>query len=311
MTVVGAITLQILGPPPAPAHEEGEAVGSVATPVVRSGEIIAPQAALLEPSKNFPPAMLPRVAADGRVARLVYARGFDPADKRPRIGIVITGLGMSDGDSRAAIQSLPGQISLAVSPYAANPDALAQLCRTTGHEMLISLPLEPQGFPLNDAGTRSLLTGASAQQNAINLEWSLGRLQGYVGAVGALDGMRGERFAEQTSSWQAMLSDISQRGLLYIDPRPGKPSDALNKVPGRDVDLVIDDPPARAEIEAKLAALERLAREKGSAIGLAGPLRPVTIERIAAWSKGLADRGIALAPVSALVGGVANGAADK
>jgi polysaccharide deacetylase 2 family uncharacterized protein YibQ len=68
------------------------------------------------------------------------------------------------------------------------------------------------------------------------------------------------------------------------------------------VDVVVDDPPARAEIEAKLATLERLAREKGSALGLAGPLAPVTIERIASWAKGLDDKGIALAPVSALVG---------
>jgi hypothetical protein len=191
---------------------------------------------------------------------------------------------------------------LAFSPYAANPDALVQLCRVTGHEMLISLPLEPQGFPLNDAGSRSLLNGASASQNAVNLAWTLSRIQGYVGATGALDSMRGERFAEQTSSWKAMLDDLSQRGLLYIDPRPGHPSDLLAAVPGRDVDLVIDDPPGRADIEAKLAALERLAREKGSALGLAGPLAPVTVERIAAWAKGLSARGIVLAPVSALVG---------
>jgi polysaccharide deacetylase 2 family uncharacterized protein YibQ len=210
---------------------------------------------------------------------------------------------MSDADSKAAIQTLPGPISLAFNPYSPNPDALAQLSRSTGHEMLISLPLEPQGFPLNDAGSRSLLTGALPQQNATNLEWALGRIQGYVGATGALDGMRGERYAEQTVSWKAMLTELSRRGLLYVDPRPAKASDTLADVPGRSVDLVVDDPPARAEIEGKLAALERLARDKGSAIGLAGPLRPVTVERIAAWARGLDDRGIALVPVSALVQG--------
>ncbi|MBV8616074.1 MAG: divergent polysaccharide deacetylase family protein, partial [Acetobacteraceae bacterium] len=41
--------------------------------------------------------------------------------------------------------------------------------------------------------------------------------------------------------------------------------------------------------------------ERGSALGLAGAVRPVTVERVAAWTSQLAAQGIALAPVSALV----------
>jgi hypothetical protein len=279
-------------PPPPPARQP-----------VRPDEIAAPQTALLEPAKAFPPAMLPRVGPNGRVSRVVYARGFDRADARPRIALVVTGFGMSEADSRAAIDALPGPITLAFSPYAGSPDPLLEFCRTTGHEMLISIPMEPQGYPLNDAGSHSLLTGATPAQNGANLEWALSRIQGYVGATGAMEGMRGERFAGQAVSFEPMLNELSRRGLLYIDPRPGRAGDKLAAVPGRAVDLVVDDPPARAEIEAKLAALERLAREKGSALGIAGPLRPVTVERIAAWARGLGDRGIALAPASALVAG--------
>ena len=301
LLAAGAGTLQLLGPPERPPAPPEASPHAPSPPPVRTGEISAPQPALLEPSRAFPPAQLPRVAPDGRTARLVYARSPPNGVKRPRIALLVTGFGMSDADSKAAIQTLPGPISLSFSPYAPNPEPLAQLCRTAGHEMLISLPLEPQGFPFNDAGSKSLLTGAPPAQNAANLEWALGRTQGYVGATGALDGMRGERYAEQTSSWRAMLGELGRRGLLYVDPRPGKSSDRLADIPGRAVDLVIDDPPARAEIEAKLAGLERLAREKGVAMGLAGPLRPVTIERIAAWAKGLDDRGITLVPVSALM----------
>jgi len=306
VTGLGAAVLQIAGPPhaivpppePAPAATAPEAP----SPPPRSDQIASPQPGLLEPSKAFPPAMLPKLGPDGKTARVVYARAFDAADTRPRIALVMTGLGMSDADSRAAIQALPGPVTLAFSPYAGGADALVELCRKSGHEMLISIPMEPQGFPLNDAGSHSLLTAAPPAQNAANLEWVLSRIQGYAGAVGALDGMRGERFAEQTSSLKAMLDEFGRRGLLYVDPRPGrvgKPAD----MPVRGVDLVVDDPPARAEIEAKLAALERMAREKGAAVGLAGPLRPVTVERVAAWARGLGDRGIALAPVSALTSG--------
>lgn len=299
----GGIVLQLLGSPVSPVIEARLTPEPAAPPPPsrQPGQIEQPLPGLLERSKMYPPAMLPRIAADGRLARLVYARPFAAGDQRPKIAIVITGFGMSDAESRAAIQNLPGPISLAFSPYASNPDSLLDLARKSGHEMLISLPLEPQGYPLNDAGSKSLLTGAAPNQNAANLEWSLSRIQGYVGAIGALDSMRGERFAEQSSSLRTVLDELSSRGLLYVDPRPGKTVDKLADVPGRAVDAVIDDPLSRAEIEAKLLTLERAAREKGSAIGFAGPLRPVTVERIAAWARGLDDKGITLLPVSALI----------
>ncbi|GAC1338546.1 MAG: hypothetical protein NVSMB18_05120 [Acetobacteraceae bacterium] len=303
----GAITLQVLGPPQ-PAATDALSVPAAEAPAPAAPadpRIAAPEAALLEPSRAFAPAMLPRVGPDGRAPRLVYARPFDPADARPRIGIIVTGLGMSDADSRAAIDKLPGAVTLAVSPYASSPDPIMELARARGHELLISIPMESQGYPLNDAGSRSLLTGADPTENRRNLEWALTRIQGYVGATGAFEGMRGESFAEQASSMTQVTEDLAKRGLLYIDPRPGWTGAALSGVPGRDVDVVIDERPARAEIEAKLVALERLARERGSALGLAGPLRPVTVERIAAWARGLEERGLALAPVSALVSGTA------
>ncbi len=245
--------------------------------------------------------MLPRVAADGRAARTAYARRFDLADTRPRIGLILAGVGLSEADSRAAIDTAPGAVTLAFSAYANNQDALMEAARARGHEVLASIPMEAQGYPLNDAGMRSLLTGGDPADNRRNLEWALGRIQGYVGATGASDGLRGERFADLTSSMGQVVEEVGRRGLFYIDPRPGRTGPIPGGVPGRAVDVVVDDPPARAEIEGKLAALERLARERGSALGLAGPLRPVTIERIAAWARGLEERGLVLAPVSALI----------
>jgi len=126
----------------------------------------------------------------------------------------------------------------------------------------------------------------------------MGRLRGYVGLTGASDGLRGEQFAAQASSFSLVLDELARRGLLYVDPRPDAPPP---RIAGRSVDLVVDDPATRAEIEAKLLALERTAREHGSALGLAGPLRPVTVEHIVAWARDIEARGFELVPVSALV----------
>lgn len=298
----GWAVLQVLGPPSRPpvAGLAKPAPSAPASPAP-AGVISPPQLGLLEPSKLFPPALLPRIGPDGRLPRVIYARPFSDPQNRPRIGLVVTGIGMSEAESQAAIKVLPGPVDLAFSPYAPNPDRLVQLSRVTGHEMLVSIPMEPKGYPLNDAGSRSLLTGASPAQNQANLEWALSRIQGYVGATGALDGMRGELFADQSSSFNGVLQELGRRGLLYVDARPGLNGPAPRYVASRDVDLVLDEPATQAHIDAKLAALEQIARDKGSALGLAGPLRPVTVERIVAWARTLEERGLVLAPVSALV----------
>jgi hypothetical protein len=65
--------------------------------------------------------------------------------------------------------------------------------------------------------------------------------------------------------------------------------------------MVVDEPGTAADIDDKLAKLVDIARDKGSALGLAGTVQPVTVERIGVWANRLAADGLALAPVSALV----------
>ncbi len=299
----GAAALQAMGPMPrAPAAVDAPPAPREAPPVAQqTRRVLPPDPALLERSAAFPPAQLPRVAPDGRAARSVYAAPTPPVPAgAPRIAVLMSGFGLSEKDSAGAVDALPGPVSFAASAYSGIPPAVFEAARAAGHELLVSVPMEPAGYPLNDAGARSLLTGLSPADNRQNLEWALGRIPGAVGATAASDGMRGERFADVSGALDPILDEIGRRGLLYIDPRPGRVPSRPG-LPGRAIDLVLDESPARAEIEAKLLALERIARERGSAVGLVGPPRPVTIERIAAWAQTLEGKGIVLVPVSALV----------
>jgi len=262
------------------------------------GPIPPPDPALEEKSKDFAGGLLPRIGADRRSPMLAYAAYANPSDPRPRIAILLSDLGMSQSDSLRAVRDLPPAVSLAVSPYAAHLGPLAEAARAAGHELLLGLPMEPRNYPLDNPGERALMTGNSEGVNAQRLDWALTRLRGYVGVTGALGTLRGERFAASPSQMDPVLSELAQRGLLYVDPRPG--AGHPPSVVGRAVDLVIDDPPNAAAIEQKLAELERLAHDRGSAIGLAGPPLPVTVQRIAAWAATLASRGFVLMPVSAV-----------
>ena len=326
---LGAVVLQTLGPPTAvaprqtsarpPAHAPAPAASvtpAPARPVVveerrgipdsqrpgraTPGPIADPDPALQEPAGEAN-ATLPRIAADGRMAMQVYAAGFDRSSRRPRVGLLIAGFGLNEAESNKALRDLPGGVSFAVSPYATGLDTLLSRVRFAEHEYLLSVPMEPQIYPLNDPGPRALMTNQTADENLQRLSWALSRIAGYVGVTGALGAMRGERFAAQVEQMDPVLAEVGRRGLLYIDPRPGVGGGAarLPHVWSRDVDLVVDEPVE--DIDARLADLERLARDKGSALGLAGAPRPVTVQRILLWSNGLTDRGLILAPVSALV----------
>ncbi len=315
--------LQVMGPPkalvhdvdtpqpqpPSPEHAPPSAAsahvalasapwpGPPIPPRKPGGVIADPEPALLAAAPDFPGAKLPRIAADGRQPMQVYARTVDPADTRPKLGIVLVGLGLSDAESRSAIDTLPPGVTLGISPYARDPDPLLADARAHGHEILITLPMESQGYPLNDSGPHALLTGAEPFDNARNLEWVLSRVAGAAGVTGASDGLRGERLANAPSIFGPVLKELASRGLLYVDPRPNTATTGATVA----VTTVVDDPPLRAAIDGRLAELEQRARDGKPALGLAGPLRPVTVEHIANWARGLDGRGIALVPVSALL----------
>jgi polysaccharide deacetylase 2 family uncharacterized protein YibQ len=313
----GAGVLQVLGPPqPAPAAKPVPVAASVpaslpppipAAPTAGlaqpagpapPGAVPPPDPRLLEPSSMFPGGMLPRLGPGGLAPMRAYAAAFHPPDQRPRVAVLLGGIGMSETDSEEAIRTTPAAISLAISPYAFHPERLLADARAAGHELFLALPLEPARYPLDDPGNRALLTGNPSALNRQRLEWALTRFAGYVGATGALNGMRGERFAAATELMNPLLQAFAARGLLYIDPRPGAPHPPY--AVGRSVDVVVDEPAVRTEIEANLARLEQVARDRGAALGLVGEPRPVTLARLAAWAATLGARGLVLAPVSAI-----------
>ena len=318
MLGAGAGILQVLGPPAVhpvpvspPAPPVAKAADAPGPPVLVSqqpqrppiqrpgrdtpGPVADPDPALQEPGPDG--GMLPRIAADGRMPMQVYAAGFDRSSRRPRIGLVLAGIGLDAAVSTDAIRDLPRGVTLAISPYATSPQKLLETARFAEHEYLLSLPMEPQSYPLNDPGPRALMTGLPLAENLQRLHWLLSRIAGYVGVTNALSGdLQGERFAAVAEQMNPVLEDLAGRGLLYVDARPGQAP--LPHVWNRDADLVVDQP--ATEIEGKLAELERIARNKGSALGVAMVPRPVTVQRIATWANGLEERGFALAPVSAL-----------
>lgn len=244
---------------------------------------------------------LPRISEDGRQPWQVYARPFNTADKRPRIGIVIADLGLSRATTDAAISRLPANVTLAFDVQSPVVGAWCARARQDGHETLLQLPMEPFDYPRSDPGPNTLLTSLSNSENLTRLLWALRQSTGYVGVTT----FSGSRFTTDSDKLVPILDTLHSRGLMVFDARLA-PHSAIIDMAGRaHVPTVgsttrIDQDPSPEAIDASLDQLEKTARLTGHAIGIASPL-PAVIDRLQVWTKSLPERGVALAPVSAMV----------
>jgi hypothetical protein len=226
---------------------------------------------------------------------------FNEADPRPRIAVVLTGLGLASKVTEAAIKELPGGITLSFTPYSRKLNQWVALARANGHEVMLDLPMEPTSYPDDDPGPQALLTALSARQNLDRLRWTLDRVTGYVGLAGVM----GSRFAASKEHMEPVLEELKGRGLLFLDNRASDRSLAAALageigVPSAVNDRSLDRVQAsRVAIDARLVQVENVARSEGFAVAMGRPY-PVTIERLREWAKGLEARGFALAPISAL-----------
>ena len=269
-------------------------VESEAAPAVMAGI----DQRLLEKSRY---GMIP-VAADGLKPFTAYAGGSDAdrarAARMPVIAIVIGGLGVGAAKTSDAIMKLPPAVTLAFTPYGSDPGKLVERARAQRHEVLLQIPMEPFDYPDNDPGPQTLLTTLSAEQNLDRLFWHLSRFQGYAGVANFM----GARFVVTDAAMQPILREAAKRGLGYLDDGSAPRSVAFSMAEGQAMpfaraDFSIDAVPTSVEIDRALAKLESLAKERGTAVGIASAL-PISIERIGAWTRSLESRGILLVPLT-------------
>jgi uncharacterized protein len=252
---------------------------------------------LLEKSRY---GMIPAVAADGLKPFTAYAAEADRARaaNMPVVAIVIGGLGVGAAKTTEAIMKLPAAVTLAFTPYGSDPAKLAERARAQRHEILLQIPMEPFDYPDNDPGPQTLLTTLGSEQNLDRLYWDLSRFQGYAGIANFMGG----RFVVTDAAMQPIIREAAKRGLGFLDDGSAPHSVASTLANGQSMpfakaDLSIDAVPTAAEIDRALAKLESLAREHGTAVGVAAAL-PVSIERIGVWIKALESRGIMLVPLT-------------
>ncbi len=229
------------------------------------------------------------------------AAKYNRSETRPRIAVIVTGLGLRAKETEFALAELPQLITVAFSAYGSNLFALIEKVRGKNQEALLELPLEPVYYPGSDPGPRALFTTKSWDDNYKNLDWIINQGKGSVGVVAFM----GSKFLSNTAQMKQLLMELKKRGYVFVDNMSAVNSATADlseslKSQTATVTLLIDNEPSRAAIESRLLELEQQARTTGYAIGLAHAY-PVSIAKIKEWAASLESKGIALVPITALV----------
>ena len=128
---------------------------------------------------------------------------------------------MNAAVTEEAIRRLPGGVALAFSPYAPRVELLLDQASAQGAGAAAGAAAGADRLSAEQSGRPGAADRALASENGDRLLWALSRFTGYVGAIGALGPMRGERFAQLGEAMGRLQATLHARGLLYVDPRPG------------------------------------------------------------------------------------------
>lgn len=260
------------------------------------------RAPIAEVTENTKAGPLPRISSRGRKPFDIYSQTIPlsvSSSKRPKIAIVLGGMGLNAKLTKKAVDELPGDVTLGFAPYGDNLQEQVNRARAKGHEIMLQVPMEPMGFPAANPGPKTLLSDAKPEQNLEALRWHMSRFAGYSGITNYM----GAKLLATEEALKPVMAEVNGRGLVYLEDATVNStlsSKVVEKVrlPMQRASIVIDADPTAASIAAALERLEQEAIQNGSAIATGSGLE-VTIETVAEWAKTLQDRGILLVPVSA------------
>jgi uncharacterized protein len=214
----------------------------------------------------------------------------------PRLALVIDDLGSDVASTLRAIR-LPTPVSLSFLPYPDATPMLARAAERAGHQVLVHVPMEPEGR--DDPGKNALLDELSADAIAARLSWALDRVPGFSG----INNHMGSRFTADRTALLPVMKVLADRHVFFLDSRTTPRSVVVPMARACGVasaarDVFLDDTQTVDAIDAQLALAERIARVQGVVIAIGHP-HMATLVALENWAAHL--RGVELISIGEAV----------
>jgi hypothetical protein len=204
---------------------------------------------------------------------LLTGRRREPAEEQgPKVALILDDLGYQSPELTEAFLTLPFPVAMAILPQQVRSRETALRAAELGREVILHLPMEPEGYPRADPG-----------EGAILVDMAPGPIKGLVkehldtvpGAIGISNHM-GSMATQDRRTMSAVLDVVADRGLFFLDsktsPRSIVPRIARERrVACVENDLFLDNEQEAGAIATRLAEVVARARRAGNATAIFHP----------------------------------------
>lgn len=235
------------------------------------------------PSVALPVVKPPKVSGPGTIAIIIDDMGTNLREAKDLMDIGVP-------------------LTFSVIPGLREAKEVAEAVHGKGYDVMLHIPMEPQDYPRRRLEANGLLMAYSGNEIEQRMK---GYLQIVPYAVGANNHM-GSRFTEDRDKMRAVLEVLKEKRMFFVDSMTSPKSVGLSlshelglQAAARNAPF-LDNSQDVSAIKLQLGALERMARKKGSAVGICHPHR-ATIQALTEELPLMRGRGIRFVYVSRLV----------
>lgn len=191
----------------------------------------------------------------------------------PQVAIIIDDLGHNWPRARQFME-IDSNLTLAILPKAAHTREVALAALHSGREVMLHLPMEPEGYPGVDPGPQALLSEMSADELTAQLEENLAAFPGIAG----VNNHMGSKLTSLAEPMDQIAGCLKQKGLYFIDSLTTNHSVARDsarklKLPFAQRAVFLDHEPEPERIRHQIKALVAYAETHGQAVGIGHPHR--------------------------------------
>lgn len=222
-----------------------------------------------------------------------------PAPVKARVAVVIDDFG-SQPALEDRMLDMPVPFTAAIIPHRPHTRAAAERAKARGHEVIIHLPMAPLEASL---GEKDAITPGMPPEEVAR---RLGEALESVPEAAGVNNHQGSRATADPVIMEEVFAVLRDRRLFFLDSLTTNKSVAAGLarrfgVPFISRDVFLDNDKDKSKIRKQLETLANLALQRGWAVGI-GHVHPVTARVLEEEIPRLAERGVAVVPLSQLVG---------
>jgi uncharacterized protein len=223
---------------------------------------------------------------------------------RPSLAIIVDDLG-HDRASADALLALPFPLTISVIPHLPFSTEVADAVYRRGDQVILHMPMQSEAEGEPSEGVTPEPIELRVGMNPEQVESDLRAMLETVPHAAGVNNHQGSRATADPALMAALMPDLRERGLFFIDSRTTAATVAYataerSGVRAASRKVFLDDTPTREAVLAQLDLAARDALRDGSAIAIGHP-HPETIAALSEGLPRLEARGIRLVFASDLV----------